>query len=118
MRKKYLLIILWILIPFLAEVALLAAFMRTGRTGGGFLQDTVAVNEIARTVEAHWGDLEELIFQENCPFAYDFAVLDREGNLLWKSAEGLSESINAAISHRDTILDVAPSRAKIGRAHV
>ncbi len=115
MRKKYLLIILWILIPFLAEAALLAAFMRTGRTGGGFLQDTVAVNEIARTVEAHWGDLEELIFQENCPFAYDFAVLDREGNLLWKSAEGLSESINAAISHRDTILDVARDGATVGK---
>lgn len=100
--------VIGILLTFLAEAVVLAVFMRGG---SDFRQDAVAVNEILKTVEADWLELD----RQTTPLIYDYVVLDESGTVLWKSAEGLSESVNAAIAHRDTILDVELDGNVVGK---
>lgn len=68
-----------------------------------FSLDTVAVNEVLQTVARNFDSLETY---KNST-ALDYVVLDLDGNLLYRTKTGLSESVNAAIAHRDTILDIA-----------
>ncbi|MDE5950957.1 MAG: hypothetical protein K2H12_05200, partial [Acetatifactor sp.] len=106
MRKNY--FVICILLIFLAETAVLAVFMRGG---SDFRQDTVAVNEILKSVETNWPHPDG----QTAPMLYDYVILDESGNVLWKTAEGLSESVNAAIAHRDTILDVERDGNVVGK---
>lgn len=76
-----------------------------------FRQDTVAVNEILKRVEEDWPCLD----RQTSPSVYDYVVLDESGAVLWKTTDGLSESINAAIAHRDTILNVEQDGILVGR---
>lgn len=97
-----------ILLAFLAEVVVLSVFIYNDSDFG---QDTVAVNEILKTVESDWPNMD----RQTAFTIYDYVVLDEGGTILWKSAEGLSESINAAIAHRDTILDVEQDGNVVGK---
>ncbi|MBD5528423.1 MAG: HAMP domain-containing histidine kinase [Lachnospiraceae bacterium] len=106
MRKNY--FVICILLIFLAETAVLAVFMRGG---GDFRQNTVAVNEILKSVEINWPHPDG----QTASMLYDYVILDESGNVLWKTAEGLSESVNAAIAHRDTILDVERDGNVVGK---
>ncbi len=47
--------------------------------------------------------------------ALDYVVLDENGNLLYKTKSGLSESVNEAITHRDTILDITTDSGIVGK---
>lgn len=66
------------------------------------IQDTVAVNEILRSVEADWGDMGN----HRSIGGAAYVVTDLKGNVLFATREGLSESVNAGIAHRDTLLDI------------
>lgn len=105
--RRYALVI-GILLTFLLEVTVLVVFMHND---SDFQQDTVAVNEILKNVEANWPCLEEQT--DFSPYGY--VVLDETGAVLWKTAEGLSESVNAAIAHRDTVLDVEQDGDVVGK---
>ncbi len=74
-------------------------------------QDTVAVNEVIQSVTENFNTLE----QYKNTAALDYVVLDENGNLLYKTKWGLSESVNAAISHRDTILDITINDTVVGK---
>ena len=76
-----------------------------------FIQDTVAVNEIVQSVTQDFNALEK---HENTT-DLDYAVLDKDGNLLYKTKSGLSESVNAAILHRDTLLDITIDGITVGK---
>lgn len=76
-----------------------------------FSQDAVAVNEVVQSVSEDFGDLEN----HKNKTSLDYVVLDANGNLLYKTKPGLSESINAAISHRDTVLDVTVDGTAVGK---
>lgn len=65
-------------------------------------QDAVAVNEALRSVQADWDNLEN---HENRT-KLSYVVLDGDGNMRYRTDKGLSESVNRAIIHRDTILDI------------
>lgn len=65
-------------------------------------QDAVAVNEALQSVRADWDRLES--HENRTDLSY--VVLDTEGNVLYRTGAGLSESVNRAIVHRDTILDI------------
>lgn len=106
MRRFY--IIICMLLTFLLEVAVLTAFIRGD---SNFRQDTVAVNEILKSVESHWPYPD----RQTVSAVYDYVVLDESGTVLWKTAEGLSENVNAAIAHRDTILDVEQDGNRVGK---
>ena len=74
-------------------------------------QDAVAVNEIVQTVTDDFNNMEE----HRNTTALNYVVLDNSGNLLYKTQSGLSESINVAITHRDTILDITIDKTQVGK---
>ncbi len=73
--------------------------------------DTVAVNEAVQTVERDWNSLEG----HRGLGSLDYVVLDRDGAVLYRTKAGLSESLNDAIRHRDTILDVEVDGKTVGK---
>lgn len=84
---------------FVAEIIVLAIF---ARQTPDFSQDTVAVNEIVQSVTDNFGSPDNYAK----PASLDYAVLDGDGTVLYRTARGITESVNEAIAHRDTILDV------------
>lgn len=105
--KRQLFLIGFVLV-FIAEIIALIVFaVQTP----DFSQDTVAVNEVVQTVKKDFGDWEN---HKNSS-ALDYVVLDEGGKAVFKTREGLSESINAATAHRDTILDITVDGRAVGK---
>lgn len=105
--KKQLFIFGLILMSIAEIIALIVFAVQTPH----FMQDTVAVNEIVQSVTQDFNALEK---HENTT-DLDYAVLDKDGNLLYKTKSWLSESVNAAISHRDTLLDITIDGIAVGK---
>lgn len=97
-----------ILSIFLLEITVLLLY-----TFGNpdFSQDTVLVNEIVQSVKNDWEDLNRHKNSTNI----DYVVLDKSGKILYRTASGLSESINAAAAHRDTILNIEINNTLAGQ---
>ncbi len=96
------------IVLFLIELAVLLLFALPKEEK---FQDTVAINEAAQTVERDWNSLGA----HRNPTSLDYVVLDLHGTVLYRTAAGRSESINAAISHKDTILDIEIDGAVVGK---
>ncbi len=77
----------------------------------GFAQDAVSVNEAVHTVQMDWGRMES----HKNPTRLDYVVLDREGKVRFRSKPGLSESMNEAVIHRDTVLDIQVDGFLVGK---
>ena len=106
MKKKTFLI--GVLLVLIAEIITLIIFaVQTPN----FSQDAVVVNEIVQSVTEDFDNLEK----HDNPTVIDYVVLDESGNILYKTKSGLSESINAAIIHRDTILDITINNITVGK---
>lgn len=73
--------------------------------------DTVAVNEIVQTVRSSWNALEDHV----TPTAMDYVVIDLDGAVLYKTRSGLSENLNTAVRHKDTILDIEIEGSIVGK---
>lgn len=86
-------------IIFLAEISVLAWY---SNSDNDFLQDSVEVNEAVQSVRDDW---ENIGAHKNIT-SLDYTVLDSGGNVIFRTRQGLSESVNAAVIHRDTILDI------------
>ncbi len=93
---------------FAVEVAVLA-FLAAGDVDQA--QDAVLVNEAVQSVEADWHALH----RHKNTTGLSYVVLDRVGHVLFRTGPGLSESINAAVRHRDTILDIESKDAVVGK---
>ncbi len=106
MRKQAFLI--GVFLVLIAEIITLIVF---AVETPNFSQDTVAVNEVVQSVTEDFNDLE----QHKNTTALDYVVLDENGNLLYKTKSGLSESVNEAITHRDTILDITTDSGIVGK---
>ena len=105
--RKHLFLIGYIIV-FIAEIIALIIFaVQTP----DFTQDTVAVNEVVQSVTRNFNSIED---HKNTT-ALDYAVLDNGGNVLYRTKAGLSESVNEAIAHRDTILDISDGNAVVGK---
>ena len=74
-------------------------------------QDAVAVNEVMQSVKRDFRSIGEHVKTSDL----DYVVLDKSGVLIYKTDSGLSESINAAIIHRDTVLDVEIDGETVGK---
>ena len=94
--KKAPFIIILVLI-FIAE-ALMCFFMVSGIQD--LRTDPVKVNECMYSVAENYGDESKYDRQ------LDYVVIDNDGRLLYKTRDGLSESINEAIKTRGLILDL------------
>ena len=88
-----------LILIFAIELAVLIAFAVQDT---GNLQDAVAINEVVQSVQMDWDTIEHHTNQTSL----DYVVLDAYGAVLFKTKDGLSESLNAAINHQDTILDI------------
>ena len=75
------------------------------------LQDAVAVNEVVESVRADWHTMKVHKNKTNL----DYVVLDADGAVIYRTKSGLSESVNAAIIHRDTILALELNRQVVGK---
>ncbi len=93
---------------FLIELAVLMSFALPKEEK---LYDTVAVNEVVQTVQSDWNSLGEHIDRTSL----EYVVLDPNGTVLYRTKEGLSESMNAAVSHKDTILDIEVDGTVVGK---
>lgn len=74
-------------------------------------QDAVAVNEVLQSVESGWGRLES----HERRTGLNYVVLDGTGEVLFRTDTGLSESVNRAVAHRDTILDIENAGLVVGK---
>ncbi len=106
MKKRYF-IIAQMIAAALEIILLLAIALQDADSA----QDAVAVNEALQSVRADWG---RLAGHENRT-GLDYVVLDKEGQVLYRTKAGLSESVNRAVVHRDTILDIEYQGAVAGR---
>ena len=106
MKKQAFLI--GVLLTLIVEIITLIVF--TVQTPD-FSQDTVAVNEVVQSVTEDFNALE----QHKNTTVLDYVVLDKNGNLIYKTKSGLSESVNEAITHRDTILDITTDSGIVGK---
>ena len=75
------------------------------------LQDAVAVNEAVKTVQNDWNSLEG----HRNHTSLEYVVLGLDGAVLYRTKEGLSETINAAVRHKDTILDIETDGVTAGK---
>ena len=62
--------------------------------------DTVKINECLKSVEASYGDESSYVT------SVDYTILSSDGELLFATRSGLSESVNEAVKNSDTILDI------------
>lgn len=97
-----------LLIVSLIELAILLLFLSPKTEN---LQDAVAVNEAVQTVKNDWTSLENHFNHTSL----DYVVLGLDETVLYKTRAGLSESLNAAIRHKDTILDIEIDGTLAGR---
>ncbi len=100
-----------LLVLFLMELVLLFLFALPRAENP---QDAVEVNEAVKTVQRDWGSLEN---HKNST-ALDYVAVDSDGTVLYRTKQGLSESVNAAISHKDTILPVEVEGKAVGKLFV
>ncbi len=105
--KRYLFLISFILV-FVAEIVSLAIFAAQTTD---VTQDTVEVNEVVKTVTRDFNFFEN----HKNDTALDYVVIDCDGNILYRTGSGLSESLNSAIAHRDTVLDIERDNAVVGK---
>ena len=98
--------ILILVITFIAE-ALACYFMVTRIRD--LKTDPVKVNECMYSVTDNFGDASKYDKQ------LDYVVLDNDGTLLYKTRDGLSESINEAIKTRGLILDLKVNDQVVGK---
>ena len=93
---------------FAAQIVFLAIFaVRPAESA----QDAVAVNEAVQTVQRDWNAMET----HTNAAGLEYVVLRAGGEVLYRTRPGLSESIHAAITHRDTILDIESGGVPVGK---
>ena len=103
--KKSPFIIVLILI-FIAE-ALMCYFMLTRIKD--IKTDPVKVNECMYSISLNYGDTSKYNTQ------LDYVVIDNDENLVYKTRDGLSETINDAIKTRGLILDLTVDGEVVGK---
>lgn len=97
-----------ILCIFLIEIMILFIY---AFNNPDYSQDMVVVNEIVQSVQNDW---ENITNHKNYTDV-DYVLLDKNGNVLYRTKAGLSESIHAAAAHRDTILEIEKEDSVVGK---
>jgi len=103
--KKALFVLLLILTVLIEVIACFIAVRRIEDVK----TDPVAVNECLYSISENYGDPSKYDRQ------LDYVVTDNDGNVLFKTREGLSESINEAIKNRGLILDIVKDDKVLGK---
>lgn len=72
-------------------------------------QDVVAVNACLKQIENNYGD------ESQYSTDIDYTLIDNDGNVLFKTADDLSESVTEAVSNSDSIVDVVVDGEVVGK---
>lgn len=88
-----------VIIIFAMEIFTLAVFTSEKNVTS---RDVLAVNEALQTVRADWYNMEN----HTNATELDYSVIDNDGKVLFRTRDGISDSITAAVAGRDTILDI------------
>ena len=72
-------------------------------------QDVSAVNMCLKEIEEHYGD-ESYYLKD-----IDYTLIDNDGNVVFMTADGLSETVMEAVSNSDSVLDVEYGGEKVGK---
>lgn len=96
------------LIIFAAELAALFIFAAGDVED---LQDAVQVNEAVQSVQEDWDAIEKHENQTDL----DYTVLGMDGTVIYKTEESVSETVNEAVIHRDTVLELKKDGAAVGK---
>lgn len=106
MKKRSFLASLAILFAVQITVLLVFSFQKIDTA-----QDTVSVNEAVHSVQNDW----DIIGRHKNLTDLDYVVLDQEGRVCHRTKPGLSETLHAAVLHRDTILDLESNGRTVGK---
>lgn len=106
MKKRTFLTSMLIIFAVEIVVLILFAVQDTDHT-----QDAVLINEAVQLVQADWNTIKNHKNQTTL----DYVVLDLDETVLFKTKSGLSESVNMAIMHRDTIVDIRVGSLVVGK---
>ena len=106
MRKGKKIFIILIVLTFVIEGAVSLFFLQRSRE---IDQDTVAVNDVLKTVEENFGETEKY------PTDMSYSVIDNDGKLLYTTEDGISTSVNEAVRNNDTILDLTIDGSVAGK---
>lgn len=104
---KKLTFLIALILVFMVEIAAILIFYSIDSDNQ---QNPVTVNEAVQSVQSDWNKIEHHHNQTDL----DYVVLD-ENKVIYKTKEGLSENINAAITHKDTILDIEQNGKAVGK---
>lgn len=74
--------------------------------------DRVAINTIVKLTEKNWDKLDPKLYEES---PYDFAIIDAFGSLKYQTSDAVSLTMNEAINHRDTVVDVMVQDKMVGK---
>lgn len=96
------------IIVFILEITVLILFNSQDTDNS---QNALEVNEVVQNVHNDWENFENHINKS----VLDYVVINNGGEVIFRTAQGLSESINSAIIHRDTILDVEKNGKIVGK---
>lgn len=97
-----------LILVFMAEIMILLVFITQDTD---HLQDAVLVNEAVHLVQIDWSTIQNHKNQTNL----DYVVLDRNEVILFETKPGLSKTLNEAIIHKDTILDIEVDDLVVGK---
>lgn len=104
MRKSPFVVI--ILLTFIVE-ALICFFMV--RDVKDLKTDPVKVNDCMYSITDNYGDTSKY------DTSLEYVIIDNDGELVYKTSEGLSESVNEAIKTRGLILDLVVDGVNVGK---
>ena len=95
MKKGFFTVLL--LVSFIAEAVLCIVLYNKLED---VKQDVVSVNACLKQVENNYGDEDSYLTD------LDYTLIDNEGNVTFKTADGLSETVAEAVSNSDPIVDI------------
>lgn len=75
--------------------------------------DIVALNSIAKLAAREWGCLERLKEQK---FDYDYVIFDKEGKLVFCSSNKTIDSVESAIKHKQSYINITEAGEFLGTA--
>ena len=104
MKKGFFTVLL--LVSFIAEAVLCIVLYNKLED---VKQDVVSVNACLKQVENNYGDEDSYLTD------LDYTLIDNEGNVTFKTADGLSETVAEAVSNSDSIVDIEVDGTVMGK---
>ncbi len=76
--------------------------------------DLVALNDVVKTAEQNWGQINEEIFH-NSGIKQPFTIIDHLGNVIYQTPGNHFIDLNGSIKNRDTFIDLKKNSEIVGK---